>query len=281
MKKKGILFVALLFFLTIAVVYLGYSYSGKQQKELIQATSITAEKEETGNVEKNTEVVDPAAYAEKRDQLSVLDYLKYIGTQDKEPAIAFYGQMPEEETWIENTVSALEAEIKNDVTTTSLTSAETDSYDLYITNAAQSLAETNAAVVFFMMPALGDQVRDISLDDSKDYVARNVTQIQEVLPDTLVVMVTPSPNDRSEEYNSRMLTYTDYKDSAVEVAVENELPLFDLHEAYLSRLESQNLSIEDVLQENGVALNSEGQQLMSELFKEQLSVPVNTTSGLN
>lgn len=281
MKKKGILLVVLLFFLTVAVVYLGYSYSGKQQEELIQATSTTAEKEETGNIEKDTEVVDPTAYAEKRDQLSVLDYLKYIGTQNKEPAIAFYGQLPEEETWTENAVNALKAEIQNEVTATSLTSAETDSYDLYITNTAQSLAETNAAVVFFMMPALGDHVRDISLDDSASYLTRNVNAIKDVLPDTLVVMVSPSPNSSGiDDYNSRMLDYVGYTENGVEEASENNWPLFDMHTAYMDKLEAENSELTAILQEDGYSLNPQGEEMMAELFMEQLRVPVDTTSGL-
>ncbi|MFL2100862.1 SGNH/GDSL hydrolase family protein [Desemzia sp. FAM 23991] len=282
MKKKGILMVVLLFFLTVAVVYLGYSYSDKQQEELIHATSTAAEKEETADNEEGTiETVDPATYEEKREQLSVLDYLKYIGTQNEEIAIAFYGQLPETESWTGNTVNTLETELNLEVKSTLLTASETDSYELYITNKAQELAETNAAVVFFMIPALGDQVRDVSLEDSKDYLTRNVTQIQEVLPDTLVVLVSPHPtNSAGNSLNSRMLDYVQYTNSGIEAAEENNMPVFDLHAAYTERLTAENIELTTVLQEDGTLLNSQGEELMSELFMEQLIVPVDTTSGI-
>lgn len=281
MKKRGILFVVLLFLLTVAVVYLGYSYSDRQQEELIHATSTAAEKDETGNNEGTTEVVDPSTYEEKRDQLSVLEYLNYIGTQNEETAIAFYGQLPDEESWTESVVSTLETELGREVTATSLTKSETDSYDLYITTAAQELAETKAAVVFFMMPALGDHVRDISLEDSASYLSRNVTAIKEVLPDTLVVLVSPSPNSGGiNDYNSRMLDYVGYMESGVEEATENNWPLLDMHTAYIDKLEAENSELTAVLQEDGYSLTPQGEEMMAELFIEQLKVPVDTTSGL-
>ncbi|MBM6615901.1 hypothetical protein JTF06_13500 [Desemzia sp. RIT804] len=281
MKKKGIFVVVLLFFLTVAVVYLGYSYSNKQQEELIHATSTAAVTEETNNNEETSEVVDPSTYEEKRDQLSVLEYLKYIGTQNEETAIAFYGQLPEEESWTENTVNDIESTLANEVKTSVLTKAETDSYDLYITNAAQGLVETNAAVVFFMMPALGDQVRDISLGDSADYLKRNVTAIKEVLPDTLVILVSPAPNSSGiDDYNSRMLDYVGYMENGIEEATENNWPLFDIHTAYMEKLEAESTELTATLQEDGYLLNSQGETMVAELFMDQLTKPIDTTSGL-
>lgn len=279
MKKKSMILVVLLFFITVGVVYAGYDFSNQQQQELIQATSAEGEKKESTDQEVPVQENDISSYESKRNQLSIIDYIKYIELTEKEPAIAFYGQSADDAVWVESVAAALNSSLTNDLQSTSLLKPETDSYDLYITNAAQSLTETNADVVFFLTPALGDQIRDVSIEDSKDYLVRNVNQIQEMLPDALVVLVTPTPNEESEDYNSRMLTYIDYKDAAVEVAEEIELPLFDIHEKYLELLEQQNGSIETNVEENGVTLNEEGNQLMGEIFNEELAVPVDTTSG--
>lgn len=280
MKKKGILFVVLLFFLTVAVVYLGYSYSDKQQEELIHATSTAADTEVIENNDETTETTDPTVYEENRDELSVLNYLKYIGTKKDATGVAFYGQLSEAETWTEDVVKAIETELSTEVIAASFGETETDSYELYINNTAQELVETNADVVFFMIPALGDQVRDISLVDAKDYLKRNVTQIQEVLPDALVVLVSPSPTT-NDSVNSRMLDYTQYINSELEVAEENDWPLVDIHTVYMEKLTVENLALTDLVQEDGFTLNSQGEEFLTELFIEQLSVPVNTTSGMN
>lgn len=284
MKTKGRLTVVLLLIITLFVIYMGYSYSNQQQEKLTSAAE-PAEKTflATGeNTGEDKEVVDISAVAEKRDQLPVLNYIRYMESQNGEASIAFYGQLPEGEMWIDGMVSTIQDQMSNEIKSTNLTSAEEDSYELYITNAAQDLAETNAGVVFFMIPAEGDQVRDVSLDDSADYLSRNITQIQEVLPEALIVMVTSSPNDiQADDYNSRMLTYAQYIESGVDVAHERELPLFDLHSEYLKTVEENELTLEAALEEDGFTLNQQGQELMSELFQKQLTVPVDTTSGLS
>lgn len=56
--------------------------------------------------------------------------------------------------------------------------------------------------------------------------------------------------------------------------------MFDIHGKYLDQLEQKDASVETMVEENGVTLNEEGNQLMSEIFNEELTVPVDTTSGL-
>lgn len=282
MKKKGIVLVCLLFLLTVAVVFVGYSYSNKQQEKLIHATTASTTEETTEPAEKKEkeQAVDITTYEENRDSLSIVEYLNYIQTVEKETAIAFYGQLPENATWATKAEEYLKEQVTGELTSSSLVSEEADSYELYITNTFNELAETNASVVFFMVPALGDQVRDISLVDSEDYLTRNVTSIKEVLPDALVVMVTPSPNSSGiEDYNSRMLDYIQYMENAKETAAANDWPAFDLHDLYMNKLEADNIDLTATLEEDGYSLNSQGEELMSELFIEELSKPIDTTSG--
>lgn len=284
MKTKGRLTVVLLLIITLFVIYIGYSYSNQQQEKLTSAAELAEDSSSATNenIGEDKGAVDISAVAEKRNQLPVLDYIRYIETLNGEASMVFYGQLPEGETWINGVVSAIQDQLSDKINSTNLTSAEADSYELYITNTAQKLAETNAGVVFFMIPAEGDQVRDISLEDSADYLSRNITQIQEILPEALIVMVTSSPNNiQSDNYNSRMLTYAQYIESGVEVARERELPLFDLHSEYLKTVEENELTLEAAIEGDGFTLNQQGQELMGELFQKQLTVPVDTTSGLS
>lgn len=283
MKTKGRLTIVLLLIIALVIIYFGYAYSNQQQEKLAATAksgeSVSANAEET-TIE-NKEVTDIPTYAEKRESLSVLDYIKYIELLNGEAKMAFYGQLPEEESWVDDVTNSIQDQITSELMTTNTTTSNTDSYELYITIAAQELAETNADVVFFMIPAVGDQISDISLDDSWDYLMRNINQIQEALPEALIVLVTPSPNSvQTEEYNSRMLSYVQYVENGIDVANESGLPLLDLHGEYLTALEENNVALETVLEEDGFILNPQGQDRMSELFKEQLTIPVDTTSGL-
>lgn len=283
MKYKGRLSVALLLIITLVVIYIGYSYANQKQEQLT-FTAETAENNPANAEEAatgNDETADISIYEEKREDLSVLEYIKYIELLNGEAKIAFYGQLSEEETWTEEVVASIQDSLSNELTVSNQMSGNTDAYDLYITNSAQNLAETNAEVVFYMLPAEGDYTRDISLEDSADYVSRNIDQIQEVLPEALIVVMTPSPNDiQSEDYNSRMLSYVQYMESGVEAANEKVLPVLNLHTQFLDAIEESNSTLSEMVQEDGFALNNQGQDLMSNLVEEQLTVPVDTTTGV-
>lgn len=284
MKYKGRLSVALLLIITLVIIYLGYAYSNQKQEQLT-STAASSENSPTnaeGTVSENDEVADIATYEENRENLSVLDYMKYIELLNGEAGIAFYGQFAEEETWIEEMTGSIQDTLSNELTVSNLTSSNTDAYDLYITTSAQNLAETNPDIVFYMLPAEGDYTRDISLEDSADYVSRNIDQIKEVLPEALIVMLTSTPNDiQSEDYNSRMLSYVQYMDRGVEVANEKSMPVLDLHAQFLNAVEESSSTLTEMVQEDGFTLNNQGQDVASELVKEQLTVPVDTTTGVS
>lgn len=283
MKYKGRLSVALLLIITLVVIYLGYSYANQKQERLT-STAETAESN-LANAEESTteneEVMDISTFEEKREDLSVLEYIKYIELLNGEAKVAFYGQLSEEETWTEEVVASIQDSLSTELTVSNLMSGNTDAYDLYITNSAQNLAETNADVVFYMLPAEGDYIRDISLEDSADYVSRNIDQIQEVLPEALIIVMTPSPNEtQSEDYNTRMLSYVQYMESGIEAANEKALPIMDLHTQFLNAVEESSSTLSEMVQEDGFTLNNQGQDLMSDLVKEQLTVLVDTTTGV-
>lgn len=283
MKYKGRLSVALLLIITLIVIYIGYSYANQKQEQLT-STAETAENNPANAEEAatgNDDVADISTYEGKRDNLSVLEYTKYIELLNGEAKIAFYGQLSEEETWTEEVVASIQDSLSNELTVSNQTSSNTDAYDLYITNSAQNLAEANADVVFYMLPAEGDYSRDISLEDSTDYVLRNIDQIQEVLPEALIVVITPSPNAiQSEDYNSRMLSYVQYMESGIEAVNEKVLPVLNSHAQFLDAVEENSSTLTEMVQEDGFTLNNQGQDLMGELVKEQLTIPVDTTTGV-
>jgi len=279
-KKSGFMLFVLLV-LTIGVVWFGQDYQKKQKLELIEinGSSQTNKKDASENKEKSdTTKID--SFEKNRDQKSVLDYLSSVPTDDEKKVISFYGDFSESDEWFLTVGKYISEQVDGNVEINSIALPDFDSYRLLEENTVSSLAEKTPDVVFFQLPVYGDQVRDISLADSKSYTMQDYEEIKQELPETLVVFVTPNPsNSRKEKYNSRTLVYTSYLESVIEIINENNLPLFDLHEAYNAELQSSDSALENTLIEDGKTLNDEGNKLYSTVFNKQLTEPVDTTSG--
>lgn len=277
----------LLFLLTVAVIWSGMIYADNRQEEMLEEGENQAEvesedeNESDENEESGAESEDFSQYEENRENLSVIDYLNYMHLIDEETVITFYGDLSESEEWTTGIENYINEQAEISVTANRVSFPDYDSYELLEENSAGLLTESNPDVIFFQLPIYGDQMRDISLDSAAQYMENNYNAINDVLPDALIVFVTPSPrSSRMGSYNSRTLDYTSYLNQTATVAEELEVPQFDVHAAYLQALEDQGIELEDTLMEDGETLNDQGTDLYSTLFIEQLQVPVDTRGGI-
>ncbi|MGB3160965.1 MAG: SGNH/GDSL hydrolase family protein [Carnobacterium sp.] len=277
-KKSGfILFVLIV--LTIGILWFGQDYQNKQKLELLE-TNGSSQSNEDKSKDGEPTVTKKESFEKNRDKKSLLDYLSNVPTDNEKKVISFYGDFSESDNWLLSVEEYINDQVKDDVQFNTIALPDFDSYRLLEENTALSLSEANPDVVFFHIPVYGDQVRDISLSDSKEYMMKDYEAIKEALPETLVVFVTPNPSSsRKEEYNSRTLVYTSYLQEAIEMINDAKLPLFDLHEAYLAEVESTNLDLETTLTEDGKTLNNKGNEIYTTLFNNALAIPVDTTSG--
>lgn len=279
-KKSGfILFV--LFFLTIGVVWFGQDYQKKQKLELLETNgSSQINKNDTDLKKEKNEVSKTEAFEKNRDQKTILDYISTVPKDHGKKVVSFYGDFSKSENWLLSVGKYINEQANEQVKFNYVALPNFDSYRLLEENTVSSLKEENPDLVFFQIPIYGDQVRDISLSDSTDYIIQDYEAIKQALPDALIVFVTPNPSSsRKEDYNSRTLIYTSYLDSVLEKVKENNLPLFDLHEAFNGELESTDLVLESTLAEDGKTLNDKGNEIYSSLFNKELMVPVDTTTG--
>ncbi|SEL11028.1 hypothetical protein SAMN04488700_1744 [Carnobacterium iners] len=274
-KKSGLILFALLI-LTVGVIFIGQNYQKKQKSELLAANNSYQKNEE----KEMKETSKSESFEENRNQKSVIEYLSSLPTDDEMRSVSFYGDFSESDEWFLSVGDYIKEQVDDRIEIGSVALPEFDSYRLFEENTASSLIEKKPAIVFFQVPVYGDQVRDISLSDSKDYTMKAYETIKQALPETLIVFVTPHPSSsRKEEYNSRTLDYTSYLKVIKEIIEESNLPLFDLHEAYETELQSTDLALEKTLAEDGKTLNNEGNAIYTTLFNEQLTVPIDTTSG--
>lgn len=278
MSKKSGFAVFLLVILAVGVVFFGMDYSKKQQQELVTVAEKTDQKDEVETKEDASQQI--ASYEESRGELSVLDYIKYVGLLKEEVSISFYGDIPEDEPWIPVAEEYINEQAGSTMKVNRLAYPDYNSYQLISENKATELAETDPDVVFFQLTPYADQELDISLADSSEYIAMNYAAIKDVLPEALIVFVTPNPSSSEMgNNNSRTLDYTSYLNEMVSAVEENDWIGFNLHESYLGKLETDGIALEDTLTENGRSTNDEGTAIYSTLFEEALNQKVDTTSG--
>lgn len=279
LSKKSGFAVLLLVILAIGVVFFGINYSKKQQQELVAVAEQTDQKDEVETQEDTSQKI--VGYEESRGELSVLDYLKYIGSLKEEISISFYGDIAPKESWISTTEQYINEQTTSSMKSNHLAYPNYNSYQMISENKVKELAATDPDVVFFQLMPYADQELDISLEDSSKYIAMNYAAIKDVLPEVLIVFVTPNPSSSEKgNNNSRTLDYTSYLNEMVSTVEENKSIVFDLHKSYLEKLETDGIALEDTLTENGKSLNGEGTSIYSSLFEEALNQKVDTTSGL-
>lgn len=281
MTKKGGSILFLLLILTVGIVWFGQNYQKNQKLALVEISGVAqSTNKETSNKEEKKESEKIESFDKNRDQKSLLDYLSNVPTEDGKKVVSFYGDFSESDSWLLSVENYMKEQVKGELETHSIALPDFDSYRLLEENSVSLLTEKNPTVVFFQLPVYGDQVRDISLSDTKDYIMQDYEAIKQVLPETLVVFVTPHPSSsRKESFNSRTLVYTSYLETAIEAVEENNLPLYHLHDLYQDAIETANFTLESTLAEDGKTLNDEGNRLYSEIFTNQLSELIDTTSG--
>lgn len=279
MSKKSRFVVFLLVILAVGVVLVGMGYSKKQQQELEMVVEQTDQKEEVETQEEDSQQMTD--YEESRGALSVLDYLKYVSSLKEEVSISFYGDIAQEEPWIAATEQYINEQTASKISSNRLGYPNYNSYQLISENKVTELAKTNPDVVFFQLTPYADQEKDISLDDSSEYVVMNYAAIKDVLPEALVIFVAPNPSSSEKgNNNSRTLDYTAYLNEMAATVEKNEWTIFNLHKSYLEKLETDGIALENTLTEDGKSLNGEGTTIYNTLFEEALNQKVDTTSGI-
>ncbi|MER2173305.1 MAG: hypothetical protein ABS911_01405 [Carnobacterium sp.] len=279
MSKKSGFIIFLLIILAGGVVFLGMSYSKKQQEQLMSVAEQTDQKAEA--VTEGDVSAQIAEYEASREELSVLEYLKYVSLLKDEVSISFYGDIAQEEKWVSEIDAYIKDQIGSTMKVNRLPYTDYNSYQLISENKATDLAQTNPDVVFFQLTPYADQELDIALADSSDYLEMNYAAIKDILPEALIIFVSPNPSSSEKgNNNSRTLDYTSYVNEMVSTVESNEWIGFNLHDSYLEKLEADGISLENTLTENGKSMNGEGTTVYRALFEEALNQKRDTTSGI-
>ncbi|MBC9825942.1 MULTISPECIES: SGNH/GDSL hydrolase family protein [Carnobacterium] len=99
-------------------------------------------------------------------------------------------------------------------------------------------------------------------------------RFSEELPDTLVILQTANPTIYNDVFlEDGKVTYDQYNNEIAEYVKAQQWPFIDTYHLMQNKMEVQNLSIEEMLDDN-VHPNGVGYNLWFELLKERLNMPV-------
>ncbi len=291
MKKKEVLIVSLMGIVTIAIILFGYKYSAERKEQLLlEGAQKTEQSAAQSSAETDTSAADKAAalektlqtFAENRGAASVVDYLQYIQYHNKQINVAFFGDVAEEAAWAKTAMTDIQSEYALTMNLSYFSHPEESSSVYLNSNYSQSLAASNADVIFYVLPTKADQTADIALTQSTENIFKVYDEIKTALPNALIVLVTPPPAEaKMNVLNSRSLDYREYATSLTEANQTYNVPLYDLHADALQELENTGAPVSSIMDETKLGLNESGATLFGAVFETSLKTKaVNTTSGL-
>ena len=293
MKKREIVLVSIMGILTIAVVFFGYKYAAGKKETLLsegekqtEIVSEMASSQESIFAESDTSAAYSqflAAFAENRNNASVVDYLQYVHHHAKEVNVAFFGDVASDAVWANAAIAAIQADYPLENLTTSFFSHPSDSSSVFLSSQyVQEMVASSPDVIFYTIPTKADQILNISLVDSTQNIYAIYDEIRAALPDALIVLVTPAPAEaKVADWNSRALDYRNYTNNLVEENAAFTVPLYDLHADFLADLTNRSETVTNLMDSAGLELNEAGQKLYGEMFANSLRTKmIDTTTGL-
>ena len=293
MKKREIVLVSIMGILTIAVVFFGYKYAAGKKEALLnegekqtETVSEVVSSQESEIAESDTSEAYAqflAAFAENRNNASVVDYLQYVHHHAKEVNVAFFGDVASDAVWANAAIAAIQADYPLENLTTSFFSHPSDSSSVFLSSQyVQEMVASSPDVIFYTIPTKADQILNISLVDSTQNIYAIYDEIRAALPDALIVLVTPAPAEaKVADWNSRALDYRNYTNNLVEENAAFTVPLYDLHADFLADLTNRSETVTNLMDSAGLELNEAGQKLYGEMFANSLRTKmIDTTTGL-
>ncbi|UJF15220.1 hypothetical protein LZ578_09580 [Jeotgalibaca sp. MA1X17-3] len=265
MKKKESLLVFIMGIITVAVIFMGFTYNKNRKEELLnnnnyetqsQSDSFNERKKETEE-KKKAEFL--GAFEENRNANTVADFMQYVAYNKQNTTVSFYGNIETDTAWAVQTMEVIAQERSIKDLETHFVPAES----FEIEEKVDLLTESNPDIVFFTIPNKEDDYVDV--EDAAIEVFRTYDSIKEALPESLIVVLTPTPIVEINEADEEVAIHQMYVDEIVEVASENKVALFNLHNDVLEKASAADTSVTTFYNEEN-QLSETGIQTIKDIF---------------
>ncbi len=299
MKKKETILVILMGIITVAVILMGFKYNQDRQQALlnegyeeISQTESFEERQRKKEEEKRAAFL--VAFDENREESTLADFLQYVKYGQGDTMVTFFGEIEEDTQWAEEVLKNLAverafSEMKLEfVSTENL--EETEESETAIEDQVTAVVALDPNVVFFHVPHPIDEIVDWTWDglpveeNNIDDIFLTYDLMKSQLPEALIVMVTPAPNENVgvDEEAEEARVASRHQEGIDEVIAMNEeygIPVFNIHDQMMAHLAANDLTIESLYNEEG-QMTAEAQTLKADLFTKNLKeARINTTSA--
>lgn len=276
MKLKNGLTITLLALAAAGVIFLGTQQRKNEQKNLEKTSMIHAgstQSKDSSALPASSEKEKLEIYKASLSDLSLIEYLDYVSLSSKEtPKISFYGDVTQDDLWVRQLESQVPIQLGTAVDFMYGSFPELDSYDLYIQQTVSSLSETSETtpdVIVFRPSPVGDQIRDIGLAETQEYIENILQSLSTHYPNAKVFFLEAEPKPAFENVrNSRSLTYLQYAAVMKEVSETESVPVLSVNEAFQKEGEAESTILYDT---DGSHLSESGHQLYADLLLENMN----------
>lgn len=285
MKKKESLLVVIMGIITVAVIFMGFTYNKNRKEELLNNNHYEAqsqsdsfnERKRAAEEKKKAEFL--GAFEKNREAKSTADFLEYVVYNKKSAGVAFYGDVKDGAPWASQAVDTLIQERNLQKVKKHFIPTE----DIQSEKQLKKLIKTKADVVFLTIPEKGEMDSELEeTDDATKEIFKTYDAIKESLPDALVVLLAPAPRVAiDEETQEETALQQAYIDELSAVAGEHKLPFFNLHNALFEKASSTETGVSGLYDEAG-QLNEAGTQMLTDVFVVSLrETVVDTTTAFH
>ena len=147
--------------------------------------------------------------------------------------------------------------------------------DLISRKKIEAVIKDNPDIIIFELCLINNnRYPQNDVNQTKLDIQRIMDRFSGELPDTLVIVQTANPTIYNDVFlEDSKVTYDEYNNEISEFITTQQWPFIDIYHLMQTKMEVQNLAIEEILDDN-VHPNGKGYQMWFELLKERLEVPV-------
>ncbi|WP_368644785.1 hypothetical protein AB4027_06780 [Alkalibacterium putridalgicola] len=283
--KKSVMMMPLLFTAVLGTIFFGRRYSAGQSEEMAEEQMTVSQREDEteklaveqvpDNGDKLPAGSSPAElleyYEANSEILSLYQYLDYVSLKKENVTLAYYGEIDTNNTWVSKVTEKMQDSVSGEFTMIDLSFPGYDSYELYIEQTAQTVADEDPDVVIYGLPALSDQMRDMGLEETEEFMSYVLDRLL-MIEDAKLITLEPFPvPGQMSQLNSRSLDYRNYISRMQKVSEEYNLPLIPLHADFTAEVPEDQL--DDYYDETN-ELNETGNEqvfsLLDDWFSEEM-----------
>lgn len=271
----------LLIFGVLCIIVLAFSYKNWVSKGIAaehNGRKIIAKIEQKEVEHKAAEI--KKLIPDKNKKSPIVDFLRYRALSNNKVNLSIIGSNLVIESSTNFTFKGWESQLKSKLKSEydELDNLEVKHYgfksystsDFIKSKKIDVVVKDNPDVIFIENFIINNYRQSISIDQTNSDIKEIISQLQNKLPKTKIIIMSPNPILNDQNQNNLGLNYKDYINNTSKFSMNNGLLYLDFYLEIEKYLESKNLLIVDVIENDFVRPNDTGNLLIGDILYEYL-----------